>query len=87
MVSVDISLSPPLPGATLTLSGSRNKRILGDFMGFCFFGRLRLRQKEGVTRIPESKNVAPVVRGRTARSPTEVTCVWYVPEVTSVFDF
>ena len=55
MVSVGISLTPSLPGATLSLSGSRNKRILGDFMGLCFFGRLRLRQKEGVTRIRESK--------------------------------
>ena len=51
MVSVDISLTPSLPGATLSLSLSPNKRILGDFMGLCFFGRLRLRQKEGVTRI------------------------------------
>ena len=51
MVFVDISLTLSLPGATLLLSGSQNKRILGDFMGLCFFGRLRLRQKEGVTRI------------------------------------
>ena len=55
MVSVDISLTPSLPGATLSLSGSQNKRILGDFMGLCFFGRLRLRQKEGVMRIYRSK--------------------------------
>ena len=55
MVSLDISLTPSLSGATLLLSGSQNKRILGDFMGLCFSGRLRLRQKEGVTRIPESK--------------------------------
>ena len=55
MVSVDISLTPSLPGATLSLSGSQNKRVLGNFMGLCFFGRLRLRQKEGVTRIRKSK--------------------------------
>ena len=58
MVSVDISLTPFLPGATQSLSGSPNKRILGDFMGLCFFGRLRLRQKEGVTRIYQSKREA-----------------------------
>ena len=51
MVSVDISLTPSLPGTTLTLSLSLNKRILDDFMGLCFFGRIRLRQKEGVTQI------------------------------------
>ena len=54
MVSVDISLTPSLPGATLSLSGGQNKRILDDFMGLCFFGRLRLRGKEGVARIRES---------------------------------
>ena len=57
MVSVDISLTPSLPGATLSLSLSPNKRILGDFMGLCFFGRLRLRQKEGVTRIRYTANL------------------------------
>ena len=34
-----------------TLLKPLNKRVLDDFMGLCFFGRLRLRQKEGVTRI------------------------------------
>jgi hypothetical protein len=55
MVSMDISLTPSLPGATLSLSSSLNKRVLGDYMRVCFFGRLRLRQKEGVTRISKSK--------------------------------
>ena len=54
MVSVDISLTPSLPGVTLPLSLSLNKRILGDFMGLCFSGRIRSNRKEGVTRIPES---------------------------------
>ena len=51
MVSMDISLTPSLPGATLSLSSSLSKRVLGDYMRVCFFGRLRLRHKEGVTRI------------------------------------
>ena len=55
MVSMDISLTPSLPGATLSLSSSLSKRVLGDYMRVCFFGRLRLRQKEGVTRISKSK--------------------------------
>ena len=54
MVSSDISLTPSLPGATLSLSLSLNKRILDDFMGLCFFGRIRSKRKEGVTRITES---------------------------------
>ena len=37
MVSVDISLTPSLPGVSLPLSLSLNKRILGDFMGIMFF--------------------------------------------------
>ena len=36
-VSVDISLTPSLPGATLSLSLSLNKRILGDFTGYYVF--------------------------------------------------
>ena len=59
MVSVDISLTPSLSGATLPLSLSLNKRILGDFMGLCFFGRIRSDRKEGVTRIPESTHGRP----------------------------
>ena len=55
MVSMDISLTPSLSGATLSLSSSLNKRVLSDYMRVCFFGRLRLRQKEGVTRISKSK--------------------------------
>ena len=34
-----------------TLLKPVNKRTLDDFMGLCFFGRICLRQKEGVTRI------------------------------------
>ena len=44
--------TPSLPGTTLTLLlKNLNKRILDDFMGLCFFRRIRLRRKEGVTRI------------------------------------
>ena len=55
MVSVDISLTPSLPGATLSLSGSQNKRILGDFRGRMLFWKASPQRKEAVTRIPESK--------------------------------
>ena len=54
MVFVDISLTSSLLGATLPLSLSLNKRVLDDFMGLCFFGRIGRFQKEGITRIPES---------------------------------
>ena len=65
MVSVDISLTPSLPGATLpAVSLSLNKRILGDFMGLCFFGRIRSNRKEGVTRIPESTHGRVIKRER-----------------------
>ena len=53
--NVECALTPSLPGATLSLSGSQNKRILGDFMGRMFFRKIRVRRKEAVTRIPESK--------------------------------
>ena len=47
----------------LTRSRSQcDKRVLDVCMCVCFFGRLRLRQKEGVTRIRKSK------RDRTVRS-------------------
>ena len=39
-------------------------------MGLCFFGRLRLRQKEGVTRIPETIKT----------SPAQSTHAWLSPE-------
>ena len=55
MLFVDIFLTPSLLGATLPLSLSLNKRVLDDFMGLCFFGRIGLRRKEGVTRIRKSK--------------------------------
>ena len=37
-------------------SAGGDKRILGDFMGLYFFGRIRSNRKEGVTRITESKH-------------------------------
>ena len=75
MVSVDISLTPSLPGATLSLSGSQNKRILGDFMGLCFFGRIRLRRKEGVTRITKSKRGRIVCSRSTVNDYNETAAV------------
>ena len=76
MVSVDISLTPSLPGATLSLSSSLNKRVLGDYMRVCFFGRLRLRQKEGVTRISKSKRdrhtISPLSRGSSEEKNAQV---------------
>ena len=63
LVSVDISLTPSLSGPTLPLSLSLNKRILGDFIGLCFFSRIRSNQKEGVTRISESRHTAGMACG------------------------
>ena len=49
-----------------------------QFGSLCFFGRIRLRQKEGVTRIYESKrrrlSCRPVQNARHGQLPTAVSC-------------
>ena len=89
MVSVDISLTPSLPGVSLPLSLSLNKRILGDFMGLYFFGRIRSNRKEGVTRITESKHGRlGKVKHKVYRCTTRVCCgVWSGVEVKKTRSF
>ena len=59
MVSVDISLTPSLPGVSLPLSLSLNKRILGDFMGIMFFRQDSLKA-EGRCHVDPKINTRPV---------------------------
>ena len=55
MASMDISLIPCMPGIMLPPSWGAYKCVLCDYGVIIFFGRIRLRRKEGVTRIRESK--------------------------------
>ena len=58
MVSVDISLTPSLPGATLSLSLSLNKRILGDFTGYYVFSEEFASDRRKASRGSVNQNVA-----------------------------
>ena len=57
MASMDISLIPCMPGIILPPSWGAYKCVLCDSGVIMFFRKewIRLRQKEGVTRIYESK--------------------------------
>ena len=57
MVSVYISLTPSLPGATLSLSGSQNKRVLGNFMGLFFLEGFASDRRKA-SRASANQNVA-----------------------------
>ena len=61
MVSVDISLTPSLPGATLSLSLSLNKRILGDFTGYYVFSEEFASDRRKASRGSVNQNVAGLV--------------------------
>ena len=61
MVSVDISLTPSLPGATLSLSLSLNKRILGDFTGYYVFSEEFASDRRKASRGSVNQNGAGTV--------------------------